>query len=434
MIERDTINICLKNPNHTKQQLLKWGQKFNIFIILDSNKHNAKHSTFDFICATMPVSVLNIDNPKGAFNKLTEYQKKTNDWIFGHFTYDLKNDIENLSSNNYDNINFPSISFFQPEIIFFLKDNKLTVSFLKSLSEIEVSKILEEVFNIEINNNEDCNYNINIKSRITKAEYINKVESVKKHIKRGDIYELNFCQEYYAENAEINPIEKYKLLNKISTPPFASYYKLNNRYLLSASPERYILKKGNKVISQPIKGTAKRGKTIEDDNSIKQLLAVDKKEQAENVMIVDLVRNDLSHTAKRGTVKVTELCKVYTFQQVHQMISTIEAEVKDNISPIEIIKHTFPMGSMTGAPKISAMKLIEKYESTKRGIYSGSVGYFNPDGNFDFNVIIRSITYNANNKYLSFIVGSAITDKSNSENEYQETLIKADAMFKILKN
>ncbi len=252
------------------------------------------------------------------------------------------------------------------------------------------------------------------------------------YIHRGDIYEANFCMEFYADEANINPLEVYQKLNEISEPPFAVYFKNNKQFLLSASPERYLRKEGNKVISQPIKGTARRSFDLVQDEQLKIELEQNEKERSENIMIVDLVRNDLSHTASKGSVEVEELCKVYTFKQVHQMISTIASNVENSISPIEVIRSTFPMGSMTGAPKISAMKIIEELEETKRGLYSGAVGYFTPTGDFDFNVVIRSILYNAENKYLSFSVGSAITSKSIPENEYEECLVKAKAMFEVL--
>ena len=252
------------------------------------------------------------------------------------------------------------------------------------------------------------------------------------HIHRGDIYEANFCMEFFAENAYVAPVEIYQKLNAISHPPFATYFKNNHQFLLCASPERYLRKEGNKVISQPIKGTAKRHSDKVLDEQSKTELAQNPKERSENVMIVDLVRNDLSHTATKGSVIVEELCEIYSFEQVHQMISTIVSTVEDVTSPIEILKSTFPMGSMTGAPKISAMKIIEELEATKRGLYSGAVGYFTPDNDFDFNVVIRSILYNAQNEYLSFSVGSAITSQANPEQEYEECLLKAKAMFEVL--
>ncbi|PID89409.1 MAG: hypothetical protein CSB01_02115 [Bacteroidia bacterium] len=251
-------------------------------------------------------------------------------------------------------------------------------------------------------------------------------------MRRGDIYEINFCQEFFAEQVCINPEQLYNHLKKVSPTPYGCFYKTRNHYLLSASPERFIKKKGTKLISQPIKGTAKRGANKEEDDTIKHHLFTDAKERAENIMIVDLVRNDLSHTATKGSVKVEELCGIYSFPQVHQMISTVVANLRNDIHFVEAIKQCFPMGSMTGAPKIRAMKLIEQYESTKRGLYSGAVGYITPQGDFDFNVVIRSILYNATNKYLSFMVGGAITMQSNPEKEYEECLLKAKAIRKTL--
>ena len=207
---------------------------------------------------------------------------------------------------------------------------------------------------------------------------------------------------------------------------------MGTHYLICASPERYLQKNSNKLLSQPIKGTIKRSPEPVEDAQLKIDLKTSLKEQSENIMIVDLVRNDLSRIAKRGSVTVEELCTIYSYKQVHQMISSISCELKDNITFTEIIKSTFPMGSMTGAPKVSAMKLIEHYESSKRGLYSGTLGYINPEGDFDFNVVIRSILYNTKNKYASFMVGSAITDKSVAEAEYEECLLKAKAMFEVL--
>lgn len=252
------------------------------------------------------------------------------------------------------------------------------------------------------------------------------------YIQRGDIYEANFCMEFYSENAIINPVHTFESLSVLSTPPFAAFFRNKNHYLLSASPERYLKKSGAQIISQPIKGTARRHEDTEMDNAAIESLRNDPKERSENIMIVDLVRNDLSRTAQKGSVHVAELCGIYSFPQVHQMISTVTSEVDFQFSGVDVIKSTFPMGSMTGAPKVSAMKIIEELEETKRGLYSGAIGYFTPDGNFDFNVVIRSILYNSANKYLSFSVGSAITALSDPEKEYEECLLKARAMFEVL--
>jgi len=275
---------------------------------------------------------------------------------------------------------------------------------------------------------------VSIQPRITKEAYIQTIGQLLKHIQRGDCYEINFCQEFYASPATIDPLNLYKRLTAISPNPFSSFYKLDDRYLLCASPERFLQRKGNQLLSQPIKGTFKRD--TDDpatDEELKKQLQQSKKDQSENVMIVDLVRNDLSRVCKEGTVNVEELFGIYSFPQVHQMISTISGELKDGVDFTDIIHATFPMGSMTGAPKRKVMELIEQYEKTKRGIYSGAVGYISPGNDFDFNVVIRSILYNSTSKYLSYLVGGGITSQSDPEKEYEECLVKAEAIRNVLK-
>ena len=416
-----------------KNNVLYWAQQFETLLWLDSNNYHQKYSSFDGALAADDFTSIKTDH-YNAFEKLKEYQTVTKDYIFGYMSYDLKNDIEQLSSTNFDGLDFPDLYFFQPKKLVFIKGNEVEFHYLKMVDD-EIESDFEEITGLkkqETSIREDSE--IKIKLRIHKDEYYAKVTKVLEHIHRGDIYEANFCQEFYAENSTINPLEVYKHLNHISEPPFASFLKLDNQFALSASPERYIKKDGTKIISQPIKGTAKRLISEFDDAQLALDLMRDEKERAENVMIVDLVRNDLSKTAKIGSVKVEELCNVYSFKQVHQLISTVVSEVAENTHPIDIIQSTYPMGSMTGAPKVSAMKIIENLEATKRGLYSGTIGYFTPDNNFDFNVIIRSILYNEEQKYISYSVGSAITAKSIVEKEYEECLLKAKAMKYVLQN
>ena len=413
-----------------KEHLLLWSQQFDDVVWLDSNNYHQKYAKYDAILAVDAFTCIQTDY-HDAFDKLKEYQSITNDWIFGYLTYDLKNDVEDLKSNNFDGLQFPELYFFQPKKLFLIKGNKLTVKYLKVVDDElkDDLKCIKKEMDCHIENDSiKANDSIKIKLRIHKDEYFKKIEDMLTHIHRGDIYEANFCQEFYSEDVTINPLETYHHLNSISRPPFATFLKLHDKYLLSASPERYIKKKGRKIISQPIKGTAKRAKNAVEDKALIERLKNDEKERSENIMIVDLVRNDLSKTAKKGSVKVKELCKVHTFDQVHQMISTVVSKIKKDVHPVDVIRTTFPMGSMTGAPKISAMKIIEELEETKRGLYSGAVGYITPKGNFDFNVIIRSILYNKTNKYVSYSVGGAITAKSKPLQEYEECLIKAKAM------
>ncbi|WP_452598342.1 anthranilate synthase component I family protein [Pontimicrobium sp. MEBiC01747] len=419
----------VKNITAFKQKLLTWSTQFDDAVWLDSNHHNGHYSNYDAILAVDAFTAIQTDHVD-AFDKFKEYQTVTNDWILGYLTYDLKNDVEKLQSNNYDGLNFPELYFFQPKKLFLIKGNTVELQYLKMVDdEFESDFNAIKTTSLSIKTEEEP---VKIKLRIHKEDYFNKIEKVLHHIHRGDIYEANFCQEFYAEKTIINPLETYKNLNNISKPPFATFFKLGDKYLLSASPERYIKKEGSKIISQPIKGTAKRSRNKNEDDALKQELALDEKERSENIMIVDLVRNDLSLTATRGSVKVEELCKVYTFDQVHQMISTVVSKIDKETHPIDVIKTTFPMGSMTGAPKISAMKIIEALEETKRGLYSGTVGYITPEGDFDFNVVIRSILYNETKQYVSYSVGGAITAKSNPLKEYEECLVKAKAMRQVL--
>lgn len=428
---RTSATLFVENPKQFKAQILHWADQFREVVYLDSNDYQQTYSSYDMILAIEAFTSIKTDY-FDAFGKLSEYYYTTKDWLFGYLSYDLKNDIEKLSSQNFDGLGFSDLFFFQPKKLFLLKGNSLQVQYLRMVDD-EIESDFEQIIGqkIEI---EESNRNglINIKQRISKEKYLEKVSNVLEHIQKGDIYEANFCMEFYAEQAQINPLETYRKLNRISEPPFSAYFKNRNQYVLCSSPERYLRNENSKIISQPIKGTSKRFEDSELDNKSKNDLATNPKERSENIMIVDLVRNDLSRTAEKSSVKVEELCEVYSFKQVHHLISTITSIKDKKDTVIEVIKNSFPMGSMTGAPKISAMQIIENQEETKRGVYSGSIGYFEPNGNFDFNVVIRSILYNSDNHYLSFSVGSAITAKCKPEEEYNECLLKAKAMKEVL--
>lgn len=430
---RTRVSFTTEDVPSFKSALLYWARQFREIVWLDSNDHKDVYSAFDALLAVDALTSLTTDT-RHAFDDLREYQESTGDWLFGYLSYDLKNDVEKLGSANFDGLHFPELHFFQPKKIIRITANTIDFIYLNIVDD-EIKgdfKAISEIILPEIE--PTVAKNIHIKLRIFKDEYFRRVDSLLSHIHRGDVYEANFCQEFYAENTVIDAYRTYQKLNAISQPPFAVFLKLEDKYLLSASPERYLKKSGNKIISQPIKGTAKRSSDAEIDRLLKHSLAEDEKERAENIMIVDLVRNDLSKSAKKGMVTVEELCKVHSFKQVHQMISTVSSIVNSDKNPVDIIRETFPMGSMTGAPKISAMKIIEELESFKRGLYSGAVGYFTPQGDFDFNVVIRSILYNATKKYVSYSVGGAITAQAIPEKEYEECLLKAKAMREVLED
>jgi para-aminobenzoate synthetase component 1 len=427
---RTEIHKTIDNPMAFKKQLLDWSQQFREVVFMDSNDYPQEFSSFDAILAVDAFTLIQTDY-HNAFEDLQQYQQTTKDWLFGYLSYDLKNDSEDLQSNNFDGLDFPDLFFFQPKKLFLLKGNQVVIHYL-NLCDDEVDEDWDTILAWVPNETIDSSV-VTVQPRISKESYVKKVSTLLDHLHRGDLYEANFCMEFYAENTTINPLDKFDKLNAISQTPFAVYFKNNQQFLLSATPERYLRKEGEQLISQPIKGTAKRFQDKTEDEKSKLNLATDPKERAENIMITDLVRNDLSRTAQKGTVQVQELCGIYSFQQVHQMISTITSKLDNKFSNVDVLRMTFPMGSMTGAPKISAMKIIEELEVTKRGLYSGAIGYFSPNGNFDFNVVIRSILYNQDKKYLSFSVGSAITSLSNPENEYEECLLKAKAMHEVLR-
>lgn len=405
--------------------MLNWVNRFNICCFLDNHGYASTHQTVECLAAAGSVNIFSPDENR--LSKLDDFISAQKDWLFGHIGYDLKNETASLTSAHPDHIGFPDLFFFQPETVLELRENLLTISCIG----IDPAIVYEQ-----ISTQEEASAGhiaVNIQQRISKEEYISIIEKLRRHILRGDCYEINFCQEFFAENVSVDPLFLYSQLTAVSPNPFSCFYKLDDKYVLCASPERYLRKKGDHLLSQPIKGTFKRDLTNdESDALLKQQLQQSEKDKSENVMVVDLVRNDLSKICTEGSVKVEELFGIYSFPQVHQMISSITGELKKGIELAEILTATFPMGSMTGAPKLRVMELVEQYEKTKRGIYSGAVGYINPQKDFDFNVVIRSILYNASSRYLSYLVGGGITFYSDAETEYAECILKAGAIKKVL--
>ncbi|TDO24952.1 anthranilate synthase component I family protein [Pedobacter duraquae] len=409
----------------TKQKALLWAAQFENCCFLDSNHYTDHYSSYEVLIAAGSKQVLSTSEGN-AFAELKSFYDANQSWMFGLLGYDLKNEIELLNSSQPDELGFPDLFFFIPEYVIGIKNDAIEII-------LGNSDILEQISQLEIKQQAWSNTELQIEQKLEKEQYLNVIDEIRSHINRGDIYEVTFCQEFFARNARIDPLLTFQRLSEVSPTPFSGFMKIAERYILSASPERFLCKRDNTLISQPIKGTAGRGKDNAEDELIKAQLRGDQKEQAENVMIVDLVRNDLTKSAVAGSVQVTELFGIYSFTQVHQMISTITCELRPDIHFIDAIKNTFPMGSMTGAPKIRAMGLIDQFEKSRRGAFSGALGYITPDGNFDFNVIIRSILYNAANNYMSFQVGGAITFASDPLQEYEECMIKASALMETLK-
>jgi len=399
--------------------MLNWLRPFSIFSYMDNNGYRHEPCRYEMLAGCNAIQVSHsLDLPK-------------EDWWLGHISYDLKNAIEPvLQSHHPDRIGFENVLFFQPETVVYIKAGsfELHIETLRQDAATVLAEILAmsgDIVHEEEQSKPHWSY------RFQKEPYIETVERIRKHIEIGDCYEMNFCTEAFAEQTEIDPIGQFYKLNTLNPSPFAALYRNEDKWLLCASPERFIYKENHTIISQPIKGTARRSKDAIADEALKQELVNNRKERAENVMIVDLVRNDLAKSCETGSIHVPELFGVYSFPQVHQLISTVSGTVREGIANETIIKNAFPMGSMTGAPKVMVMQLIEQYELSARGLYSGSIGYMDPAGNFDFNVVIRSLLYNETSKYLCYQTGGAITYESIPEAEWEEVRLKAKAMEQI---
>ncbi len=426
------VTYPISNFIETKQKVLNWVQRFDTFCFLDNHQYQILPHSQECLLGAGVKRQLKA-NAGNALEQLQEFIGNSQSWLFGHLGYDLKNEIEEVHSSHVDAIGFPDLFFFEPEFLIRLSQQEIIIE------GANPKLVFDEINNAGSWNNKKTTSPA-IRSSLSREEYKTVIKKLKEHILRGDCYEINFCQDFFAEDCTIDPLNIYKRLSIESPNPFSALYRVSDQWLICASPERFLKKQGNSILSQPIKGTSKRELLNTELDELNKLdLYHSAKDRSENVMVVDLVRNDLAKICKEGTVNVDELYGIYSFPQVHQMISTISGELTDDISFSEIIRATFPMGSMTGAPKKKVMDLIEQYETTKRGIFSGAVGYISPEGDlptgqagFDFNVVIRSIMYNAATSYLSYKAGSGITFYSDPEMEWEECLLKAAAIKRVL--
>lgn len=420
------------NRTELMQQLLGYAASQDVFCLFNSNRHRQPHSSFDLQLAIGARRELLMYDHRGAFEALIEFNSHKTSPAVGYLAYDLKNDVERLSSENEDRMHFPLLHFFEPCTLIEWKEDEVQIHSFDGSAEEEIWQKIKTWPLMQAPASTGTPISLN--AQIPREAYLEKVQEVIRHIEEGDVYEMNLCQEFYADEVNIDPLQCYMQLNDLSPMPFSACYKYQQQYILCASPERFIRKHRDTLLSQPIKGTARRSDDPLQDEEIKRNLQNDLKERAENVMIVDLVRNDLARSAVTGTIRVEELFGIYSFAHLHQMISSVSARLRPGTHPIDAIRHAFPMGSMTGAPKVRAMQLIEELEESKRGVYSGAIGYITEKDDFDFNVVIRSIFYDAGQKRLSFQVGGAITYDSIPEKEYEECMLKAKAITEVLQN
>jgi para-aminobenzoate synthetase component 1 len=420
-----TFSIKAEQYESIKQRMLNWSKQFSILLFLDGNEYADKYSRYECLLG----AGMHHSGPLSGLDDVYRFHSAQNDWLFGHINYDYKNYLEpRISSRHRAVVGFPDFFFFQPLVVCYILTGQQQLV-IETLDEDPVA-----VFNDIMNTTAEIDTNIpsvNFIKRTDKQVYIDTIKKLRHHIKEGDCYEINYCNEGYATGVNIEPVPVFHALNHLSRAPFAAYYRNEGRYMICASPERYIWKEGSGVIAQPIKGTARRGQDAETDAGIKNDLYQSIKDRAENVMITDLVRNDLARSCEVGSIAVEELFGIYTFPQVHQMISTISGKLNNEQPFTDALKYSFPMGSMTGAPKIKVMELVDRYEDTRRELFSGTVGYITPAADFDFNVIIRSLFYDAGQQRLSYQSGGAITYDSNAESEWEEMRLKAWALERI---
>lgn len=349
-----------------------------------------------------------------SWDQLSAFRERNPDWVVGFLGYNLKNHTEELRSENEVLCGIPDLFFFTPGVLFEVNEQN-ELKRLKGDTEAAVTEA-----------HESSALSVSLRKINGKEEYLSKIREAQKRITDGEFYEINLSHPLIYD-FEGEPIDLYRKMKQAGPVPFASFIHSDGYYVCCSSPERFLSKKGEQVWSQPIKGTVSR----EINGGQEEISAlVSEKNKAENLMIVDLVRNDLNRVSIPGSVKVSNLFEVQTFDTVHQMVSTISSRVDPSADPVSIIRSCFPMGSMTGAPKIASMKAIEELEDYNRGLYSGAIGYIDPAGDFDFNVVIRTAI--VEDKTLIYPVGGAITSDSDPDDEWQETLIKARALNNVI--
>ena len=430
MAKRQFVSFPFTDLSKIKKQVLNWSSRFDTFSFLDNQLYTSEENSYECLVAVGERARLQV--PSGnSFTQLKTFSLQQDDWLFGHFSFDLKSETEKVPSALPDDIQFPDLFVFVPEIILQIDAGHLMIGLFGDQHD----RVWKEIDEFVLPGNKINEISAEIQKRISKETYMQIIRRLQQHILRGDCYEINFCQEFFVEQARIDPLVLYQALNRVSPSPFSAFYAADKKFLLCASPERYLKRSGDRILSQPIKGTSARDlQNPQKDEWLKAALAASEKDRAENVMVVDLVRNDLSKICETDTVRVSELFGIYSFAQVHQMISTIEGKPQKHLHWTEMIAKTFPMGSMTGAPKKRVLELIEQYEKTKRGLFSGAVGYVKPNQDFDFNVVIRSLLFNSISQRLSYFAGSGITMNSDPEMEYEECLLKVAAFEKVIKN
>lgn len=419
--------------------------------ILDSAMDPNKLGRYSFISSN-PFKVLkyknNEENPLNNLQyELKKYKVKNNTHLpfvggaVGYLSYDLGNYLEKLPKTAKDDTNVYDLyfGFYNYVIVIDHLEGKTYIATpdLDIEKEKTILKLVEEkIKDAELRGIDNICYeeknidSIKLKSNFTKEEFKNAVKKVQNYIKQGDIYQANLTQRFSGKT-NLSSYELYRDLRRISPAPFGAYLNFEGYNILSNSPERFIKCINNKIETRPIKGTRPRGINKEEDLRLQEELKNSEKDRAELLMIVDLERNDIGRISKIGSVKVPELFVIEPYANVNHLVATVVGEIEDNKDCIDVIKATFPGGSITGAPKIRAMEIIDELEPTQRNVYTGSIGYIGFNGDMDLNIAIRTIVKEDDNVY--FQVGGGMTWDSNPDDEYQETLDKAKSIMKALR-
>lgn len=400
--------------------MLQWVSHSNIFLFLDNNGYTHTAGPYECLCGRGARLLFDAADLLG--DRLPQGQ-----WLMGHISYDLKNQLEQLESRHPEIYGYAPAQFFIPEAIAILRRN----TDILEIQAPDPESVLQEILSQEIPEESTSLPKVSWTTALSKEAYLQTVDTLRAHIREGDCYEINLCNAAVAESVSLDPLQVFRLLNQAAPNPFAAFYRNEDNYAICASPERFLLREARKITAQPIKGTIRRGRDAAEDQQLCEQLFNSIKDRAENVMITDLMRNDLARLCDTGSVCVEELFGLYAFPRVHQMISTISGTLREDIHIGDILRKSFPMGSMTGAPKIKVMELIDRYEQSRRELFSGSLGYIQPDGDFDFNVMIRSLFYHQKTQRLSYQTGGAITYDSDPLQEWEETRLKASAIEQL---
>jgi para-aminobenzoate synthetase component 1 len=410
-------SIPFRDLRELKDRLLSVSRRFPYAMMLDNCESGVdRYGRFELLLGLGGSGCRRITD----WDALKRFATLEDSWLMGAFPYELKNLLEpSLSTLAPESIAFPETAIFVPEIVIAVERDSAEVRFLGDGAEELIRNLPPPDFQEKIGKSPQ------FQSNFSRAEYIETIHRLREHIREGDFYEFNLSQSYFADFRLADPAGLFRKLISLSPVPFAAFLQFGSKALICASPERFLQLHNGQLLSQPIKGTAARGKTASIDRRNMKRLRLSVKEQAENVMIVDLTRNDLHRACRPHTVEVPHLFDIQTFPQLHQMVSTVTGRKAAHLNWLQAFSRIFPPGSMTGAPKVKVMEMIDRYEPNARGIYAGSAGYVSPGGDFDLNVIIRSLVYDDVAEKLSYHVGGAITYDSDPEKEFEETLVKA---------